>query len=108
MAKIKLTTAKSDLPDGIETYGVLEVPEPPAFEPEKRDALTTTPEKRDAPEPTPKTPEPTYDPHMPVATLTPAAFVRLGNALDISAQAVLDALVKAGLVHKSEAARIKL
>ena len=48
------------------------------------------------------------DAGMPFVALTASSLVPLGNALSVSPQELLDALVRAGLVPKSEAKRVPL
>ena len=52
--------------------------------------------------------EPKFDTSMPFATVSATNLVALANALDTTPAAVLDAMVRAGLLPKAEAARVPL
>ena len=51
---------------------------------------------------------PKFDTSMPFATISAASLVALANALDTTPAAVLDAMVRSGLLPKAEAARVPL
>ena len=51
---------------------------------------------------------PKFDASMPFATVSASNLVGLANALGTTPAAVLDAMVRAGLVSKAEAARVPL
>ena len=52
--------------------------------------------------------EPKFDTNMPFATVSASNLVGLANALDTTPAAILDAMVRAGLLPKAEAARVPL
>ena len=52
--------------------------------------------------------EPKFDTNMPFATVSASSLVGLANALDTTPAAILDAMVRAGLLPKAEAARVPL
>lgn len=52
--------------------------------------------------------EPKFDTSMPFATVSASSLIGLANALDTTPAAVLDAMVRAGLLPKAEAARVPL
>ena len=52
--------------------------------------------------------EPKFDTSMPFSTISASGLVALANALDTTPAAVLDAMVRAGLLPKAEAARVPL
>ena len=58
--------------------------------------------------PEPGTVEPKFDTHMPVATVSASNLVGLSNALGTTPAALLDAMVRSGLLPKAEAARVPL
>ena len=53
-------------------------------------------------------PAPKFAANMPFATVSAANLVSLANALDTTPVAILDAMVRAGLLPKAEAARVPL
>ena len=54
------------------------------------------------------TTEPKFDTSMPFATVSASGLVALANALGTTPVAILDAMVRAGLLPKAEAARVPL
>ena len=54
------------------------------------------------------TAEPKFDTSMPFATVSASNLVGLANALGTTAADLLDAMVRAGLLPKAEAARVPL